>query len=460
MSEVDFDVAIVGAGITGLSTAWLVQQQHPLAKIAIFEQQEHVGGRIDAAKVGPIEVELGADAALGREIAVADLISSLGLLDDIVGQKTEQALLYYDNELRPLPRATAFGLPVSVRELKNSGFLSDEGARTFKKLVRTNFAPEFDDMSLGAFVRARLGNEVAERIVDPLLGSIHAAPIDQLSLEATSPQLAEFARSGGNVHDVLEPKKTLRDRPTFVSLRHGMPQLTSRLHEQLTHIGTKFLLKSVVENVQIENEKPVVVTADGKRTKANAVVLASPSYVTAQLIEPLSAEASQLLGSIAHSSVAMCVLVFKKSDVPTLPNASGFLTGHDSLLVMTACSFATQKWERYNDDEHVVFRVSAGRADDDRAFAMADADLVRLLNNEISNILNIKGLPVAATLRRWPKSFPQYEVGHLQKVDDIEEALRQINHGLLTAGASYRGVGTPACIRQAIRAAEAIEQFV
>lgn len=447
----DVDVAIIGSGISGLSTAWYLQQQRPNLSIAVFEQQGRAGGRIDSTKVGSHEVELGADATIARDGTTLELLGDLGLEDELEYPAVDSALIYTDNELRKLPTKTAFGLPTSASELKQTKLISRNGIRQFSKSFKRSFDPTDADMSLGMFARERLGDEVVENLVDPLLGSIHAAPIDSLSLHATAPHLAEIARSGKSLNEALP--QTKKRENLFVSLQGGMPRLISRLHERINE-NNAIKLSHTVARIEEEKGTYVVVTTDRKRFTARFVVLAVPSYVASELVRGINDDASALLEEIPHASVAMCVLSYKRQDVHGLPKASGFLFGRDSLLLMTACSFASQKWARYNDTDEVVFRVSAGRTDDIRPFAMGDKELVQHLHTDLASILDIRSVPGAATLRRWPRSFPQYGLGHLQTVDAIESLLNTQTPRILLAGASYRGVGVPACIRQGKRAAD------
>ena len=191
-----------------------------------------------------------------------------------------------------------------------------------------------------------------------------------------------------------------------------------------------------------------VTLADGSTVDADAVVLCTPAPAAATALSALSPTAATLLGSIEHSSVALVTFVFRLGDVPGPLDASGFLVPRTEGLLMTAASWGSSKWAHWNDGRHVILRVSAGRAGDDRQGDLDDDALVHALLGDLRTTMGLTAAPTATRVSRYPNGFAQYEVGHLDRVSAIDAALEEDCPTVVVAGAAYRGVGIPACIRQ------------
>lgn len=434
--------------MTGMAAAWELVQRG--AGVTLVEGSTRLGGKIMTEEMGGRPVDLGPDAFLARLPDAVQLCHELGLGDELVGAATESASLWVGNRLRPLPPATVLGAPAGLTGLVSvarSGILSPAGvlrAGLDLLLPRRDLG---EDPSVGDIVTARLGRQVHQRLVDPLVGGIHAGPSSLLSAENVAPQLAGAARSGRSLllglprfRAAAPPTASPGTGPAFVSLRGGLGQLVSRLEEALRHAG-----------VDIELGRPLAeVPATG-----GIMLLTTPAPVTAVLLAGVSPDAAAGLAELEHASVALTVLRYRISSFAggQAPAGSGFLVPRGEHRLMTACSFASSKWPHWASPGEVVLRVSAGRWGDERAMALDDGELVDRLHGELAQALSLEDGPSASRVTRWPGAFPQYRPGHLARVRRIEEALRRDCPRVQLAGAAFRGVGIPACIAQGRAAA-------
>ena len=449
-------IVVVGAGITGLATAWFLRQHDAQREVVVLDADDRAGGKIRTEPFAGGMAELGPDAFIARVPEGVDLCRAVGL-DDLVAPSASKAFLWTGGRVRPLPDGLVLGLPTELTAVARSGILSARG------LVRAGLDVVLPrqrangDRSVGSLVRARFGDEVHERLVDPLLGGIHAGDTDVLSVEATAPQLAAAARANRSLLLGLRASAastaTASDRPVFLTPRPGLAALVDRLTA-----GLDLRLGTTVTRLDRDGSGWRVALASGDVLEASDVVVTTPAYAAADLVRPLSATTADALASIDHASVSLVVMAYARDAVTRPLDGSGFLVPRREGRLMTACSWASAKWPHWTQGDHVLVRVSAGRFGDDRAMHLDDATLVERLHGELSEAVGLTAAPVATRVARWPRSFPQYAVGHLDRVAAAEAALEAAAPGVVLAGAAYRGVGIPACIAQGASAAARIRQ--
>ena len=436
-------VAVVGGGITGLAAAWELVRSG--ARVTLLEASDRLGGRILTADVGGRPVDLGPDAFLSRVPEAMELCHQLGLGGELVSPAAEQALLWVGGRLRPLPAGLVLGAPTSLASVARSGTLSPAGmARAALDLVLPSAGDGSSDRSVGELVTARFGRQVHRRLVDPLIGGIHAGPSELLSVRATAPQLAAAAAMKRSLLLGLRAQRRAAapaSGPAFHTLRHGLGRLVRRLEEELRRAGVTVELHAPVESL-------AAVGADG-------TVVAVPAGPAARLLGG-SPQAAAELAAIDHASVALAVLVYPAGAFRRPLQGSGFLVPRHEGRLLTACSFASAKWPHWTAPGQVVLRASAGRWGDERAMALTDAELVARLHAELVEALGLREPPAHHRVARWVDAFPQYRVGHLDRVERIEAALARDLPGVAVAGPALRGVGIPACIAQGRRAARLV----
>lgn len=449
-------VVVVGAGITGLATAWFLRQHDAQREVVVVDADDRAGGKIRTETFDGGTVEVGPDAFIARVPEGIDLCRAVGL-DDLVAPSASKAFLWTGGRVRPLPEGLVLGLPTELTAVARSGILSPLGlARAGLDVVLPRDRAN-GDRSVGSLVRARFGDEVHERLVDPLLGGIHAGDTDALSVDATAPQLAAAARKhrslllGLRADAAAAPAAT--DRPVFLTPRAGLGALVDRLVA-----GVDLRLGTAVTRLDRDGADWRVALASGDVLEASSVVVTTPAFATADLVRPLASDAADGLAAIDHASVSLVVLAYDRAGVPRPVEGSGFLVPRGDGRLMTACSWASAKWPHWVAGDHVVLRVSAGRVGDDRAMHLDEGTLIERLHGELAEAVGVTGTPVATRVARWPRSFPQYAVGHLDRVASIDNALGAAAPGVVLAGAAYRGVGIPACIAQAAAAAARVRE--
>jgi oxygen-dependent protoporphyrinogen oxidase len=423
-------IAVVGGGITGLAAAY--QAQADGHRVTLYEADSRLGGKILTTDFGGLPVEAGPDAFLARVPHAVDLCREVGLGGDLVAPAAGQAFVWTKGRLRPLPEGLVLGVPTNLVGLARSGILSAAGvARAGLDVVLPRSRWSSDDPSVAEVVAARFGREAAGRLVEPLLGGIHAGRIDRLSLSSSAPQLAAAARSSRSLLLGLRGTRGSLDGPVFSTVAGGLSRLVDALADRLDDVR----LSSAVDSLP----------------DADRVVLATPAPTTAKLLDSLAPEAAAELRSIEHASVALVTLAYPALDVA----GSGFLVPRVDGRLMTACSFGSNKWPQWSAPGRTVLRVSAGRAGDERALHMADDELVAALHAELGQAIGVPGAgPVEARVTRWWDGFPQYAPGHARRVARIEGAVAEADGRVRVAGAAVYGVGIPACIasgRESVR---------
>jgi protoporphyrinogen/coproporphyrinogen III oxidase len=435
-------VIVVGGGITGLTAAAALAAE-PDTQVTVFEADSVLGGKIRTSPFGGLDsVDEGPDAFLARVPDAVALATRVGLGEQLTSPTSATAAVWHDG-LHPIPDGLLLGVPASIVPLARTRLLSWRGkarAAIEPALPRT----PTDDDAIGPFIRSRFGDEVHERLVDALVGSIYAADTDRFSLTAV-PQLASLAGQGRSL--LLTSRRARRQAPTssapiFATPHQGMARLVEAV------AGTV-----VANGGTIHTDRPVSsVEADGAGWRvddeyADQVVLTTPGRATAPLLARSAPEAAHLLGALDHADVIMVTLSLPATDWPErLRGRSGYLVPKPVQRMVTAASFGSQKWAHWQPaDGSQILRVSLGRdglpvghLDDDQVLAAVYTEVGRHLGFDLH--------PTSARITRWPAAFPQYRPHHHDWVAAVDHALPR---GLVVAGASYGGIGIPACIRQA-----------
>ena len=446
-------VVVVGGGLTGLAAA----RDLAIAGADVTLVDPGVpGGKLRTTPFAGGELDEGADAFLARVPEGIELCRELGIDGDLVSPAARRAYVWSRGSLRPLPQAQVLGVPTDLDELAASGIVTRAGLERARHDLSTPLVAPEGDASIGTVVRERLGDEVAERLVDPLVGGINAGDTDHLSLAATVPQLDAAVRSGAS--SLIEACRVQRkavhdpDAPVFFAPRAGMGALADAL---LTDVRTRDvnIMSGAVRSIEPDGASWRLRVDGSPGLLADGIVLACPAGVAAELVRPLTARAATLLAGIPYASVALISIAVARASIDRDLDASGYLVPRAEGRTVTACSWASAKWPHLADAHTVWLRASVGRDGDDRALALADDAMVAAVLTDLRDTMALHGDPVEVRVSRWPASFPQYRPGHLGRVDSVEADLEAIAPTIVVAGAAMRGLGVPACIRQARAAA-------
>ena len=461
-------VAVVGAGISGLAAAYELKQAG--IEAVVLEAGDRPGGKIDGAQVGCLTVDVGPDGFVARDPAAAELCQRLGLGPDLVEPASSGAFVWVDGCLRPLPARSVLGVPWTADAVRGAGIVSAGGADALARGLARDTDPLRGDASVGGALRPRVGDEVFERLIDPLLGGINAGSADRMSIEACAPPLYEAARRGGPLGPALQEIAARQGRdhdpaPVFQSVRGGVTRMVDALAADL---GDAVTLSTPVQSVSPTTSRGDrrwrVATPDGP-LDADGVILACPAWESARMLDPLVPDAAGILGEIEYADVVLAAFVLQHDRLARPLDGSGFLVPRGQGLLTTACSWASAKWRHYDHEGLAVLRVSAGRTDDRRWLDLSTSELVVALASELAETGMVSTSDAAqgrfeARITPWLRSLPQYRPGHLRRVAAVEACLAGETPGLAVTGAAFRGVGLPACIRGAREAATTVARAV
>ncbi len=450
-------VVIVGAGIAGLAAAQALAGH---AEVTVLDAAERVGGKLRTTPIEGMDVEEGAESFLARVPDGLRLARQVGLGHKVVHPATNSASLWIRGRLRPIPPNTMLGVPTDVLGLIRSGVLTPRGmvrAAADLALPRSRFP---DDPTVGEFVGARVGREVVDLLVDPLLGGVYAGRADALSLRATVPQLVPILAEDRSLllgaHRVRArtgPTGASPGAPVFASLRGGLGSFATRVAERCgATIRTGVPVRAVERTGA--GWRVICGRTPGGQTpqplEADAVILAVPAGAARSLLEPFAPHAATPLAGVPYASVALVTLVYR--DV-VAPAGSGFLVPAREGRSVKAATFLTAKWPHVAADRLTVVRASVGRAGAGEDLGRGDTELAGVVAAEIAQIAGVGARPIATRVSRWDGGLPQYLPGHLNRVAAVRRALPA---GLALAGAGYDGVGIPACIRSGEAAAATV----
>ncbi len=445
-------VVVVGAGVAGLTAARdLVGAGHD---VLVLESAPRVGGKLRREEVAGVAVDVGAEAMLNRRPEGVDLARELGL--PIEHPTVAASRIWTRGQLRPLPRSL-MGIPLDLSQLERSGVLSAAGLARVR--AETALAPErFDgDVSVGDLVDRRFGPEVTDRLVEPLLGGVYAGHARLISARASVPQLLDHA-SRGSVLEQAAALPTTYDRPVFAGIAGGTGRLIEALGDEVATGGTVRTGATVRELARTATGLALTVgpATAPELVEADAVVLAVPAAPAARLLTGIAPAAATELAAVESAPMVVVTFAFRGTDVPELAatESSGFLVPPvDGRRVKAATfSFAKWGWVRAAGDGLLLLRTSLGRHREETALQASDEELVTWSLADLTAAVGPLAAPVDTHVQRWGGGLPQYAVGHLDRVARVRAAVDAVP-GLAVCGAAYDGVGIPAVIGSAHRAA-------
>jgi oxygen-dependent protoporphyrinogen oxidase len=445
-------VIVIGAGISGLAAA------HALVAngldVTVLESSPAVGGKLRISDIAGVPVDEGAEMFLQRVPEALDVVAALGRSDELVAPRTTSAGVWARGDLRPMPTGTVMGVPGTPSRLH--GVLSPgEVARVAADRMLPG-APPGEDISVGEWVGRRVGRAVVERLVDPLLGGVYAGRADELSLAATIPQLPRDQRSVLAAVRRVAPTSP-SPQPVFATLTGGIGTLPTSLVEAIRRSGGEILTDHAVRRIERTGSGWQVVhgaTVDEVALAADAVIVATPAAPAARLLLDVAPVAAAELSAVEAASMAIIATAWRPGDVQA-PDLSGYLVPAVYGRPVKAVTFSSSKWAHVGNSDVVIVRCSIGRHGDVSDLQRDDAELVDLAVAELTSYAGFRGTPVDSRVTRWGGGLPQYAVGHRGRVARISAAV-DAEPGLAVCGATYDGVGIPACIRSAQAAASTL----
>jgi protoporphyrinogen/coproporphyrinogen III oxidase len=473
-------IAIIGGGITGLAAAHRIGEVNPAAQVTLFEASGRLGGVLQTERRDGYLIERSADMFTTREPWALDLCRRVGIESELIetNKQNRRAFVVHKGKLVPVPEGFTLMSPAKVWPILTTPLLSPLGKL---RLAWEYFTPQKKDSadeSLESFVTRRFGREAFDRLIQPLIGGIYTADPTLLSMNATLPQFVEMERQAGSLIRGVRKKSGVGFQPAqkteesrqkavssnqesgaryglFLAPREGMQRLVDAVAAKLP-LGV-VRLNAKVERISrtVHGSKWQVDVAGDEPREFDGVILASPAPVTGKLLAGIDAELSRLVASIPQAGCNVAVLGFRREQIAHALDGFGFVVPAIEKRRIIAGSFSSVKYPGRAPEGKVLLRVFIGGALQPEQLSLSAAETSRIVRDELRDLLGISGDPEFCEIARWHGAMPQYHVGHLDKVRQIEERAAAIP-GLALAGNSYHGVGIPFCVHDGELAAERV----
>ncbi|MBI5879023.1 MAG: protoporphyrinogen oxidase [Chloroflexi bacterium] len=451
-----YDAVIIGGGIAGLSTAWYLERQAGAAgapvRYALLESADRWGGKVLTEQADGFVVEAGPDSFQTQKPQAVQLARELGIGDRLLGSNERNRKTYVLNNGRPtpLPDGVMLIVPTRFMPFVTSPLISPLGKLRMGLEMFIPARRGGGDETLAEFVTRRLGREALDKIAEPLMSGIHNSDAGKQSLLATFPRFRALEEQYGSLtRGILESRKHApapaagaKPLPMFMTFAGGTAELTDALAARLSG---DLRLRCTVWQIEADPAGGYSVTTDvGERLHTRAVVLATPAYAAASLLTGIAPQAANDLAAIRYVSTGTISLAFRQADVPDL-RSSGLVVPRGERRPINAITYSSLKFDQRAPDGQVLIRVFFGGSRSPQTMELDDASLLVVVRSELKMLLGIAATPQFHRIYRWHLSNAQYDVGHLERVAAIENALPA---GMYVTGSAYRGVGLPDCIMQ------------
>lgn len=448
MNQINGDVAIIGGGITALSAAWHLQQQG--IPYVVYEKTGRWGGKVQTERLttaaGTFILDAGPESFITRKPEVWELAQQLGLHNEILPLRAEV------NGAHVMHNGVIYPLPLSPSAFFTTPLLSWSGR--LRVLAEPFIPPRRDDAdeSLADFASRRLGAEMADRVIGPILGGIYNTDYQRQSVLVSAPQMRVIEREHGSLVRgllaTMRRNKTPDSPPRFITFQDGAEGLVRGLLEQLQG---EMLLNTPVHHITPNpNGRWTLDLGDNRQRQPAAVILATPANASAHMLESAAPAAAALLRALRQTSIGTVFLSFRTADLPAL-NATSVMIPRREQRPIDALLLTSQRMPHRAPEGYTLIKIFFGGAMP-QTMTLTDDELLRVILAELKTLLGINAVPVFHRVFRWHSSYPEAHIGHLDQVARVESALPP---GLFLAGSSYRGIGVPDCIRQGYHAANA-----
>ena len=444
-------VAIIGGGLTGLSAAYYMGKAFPNWDIHVLESSNRWGGKVQTKRRDGYVVEVGPDSYLARKTSMTDLVQELGLGDTLVRNATGESYIYHQGQMKPIPGGSIIGIPTEFLPFAMSSLLSWFGKLRAGLDIFKEPYPGNEDMSIDAFFRYHLGDELVNLLIEPLLSGIYGGDLKRLSLLGTFPEFRQLEQKHGNLVKGMMAMQGMRKQSgaategQFAQLTGGLESLVDALVEQMPknvslHTSTEVLEASYTDKLY------TVQTQNGTDSYDRLVITTPPKAYEKFF---LGDEKFEDLRHMEQSSCAIVILSLPKSAFTKPLQGTGFVITRSTETPLTACTYISSKWPQTTPQDKVVLRVFLGKPTDSTVDTHSEEELCELALSEIRNILKFTGNPEWMEVVRLQKSMPQYEVGHKDRVATLMGHVQEHYPGLALIGTPFKGVGMPDGIKQA-----------
>ncbi len=453
-------VIIIGGGISGLATAYYLQQQAQAKNLpltyTLIEKQPTFGGKIVTDTRDGFVIEGGPDSFISQKPWARQLCQELGLQDRLIGTNDEQrkTFILHNGRLQALPDGVMLIIPTRFMPFALSPLISPWGKLRMGLDLFIPAKTDEADESLADFIRRRLGNEALEKIAEPLMAGIYVADPTTLSLQSTFPRFRQIEKKYGSLikgmlaQQQASSKSSQPKLPLFMTLRGGLTELVNTIVAKLTGELRPHQTVNRLNYQATEAQPYEVLLADGQTRRADRVILATPAYITAGLLEPYNPALAEQLRAIRYLSTATVSLAFNKADIAHPLNGFGFVIPKKENTRLMACTWVSTKFNHRAPNDQILLRVFIGGYKNEALVDWPTDKLLALVREELAKIMGITARPTRQQLYRWPIGNAQYDVGHLARVATIEAETQNTLPHLYLTGSAFLGVGLPDCIYQ------------
>lgn len=457
MSQTQPSYAIIGGGLSGLTSAFYLRKKLPDAVITVFESSPRLGGVLQTFRQGDFLIEASADMFVTQPSAAMDLCNELGIQEQLLETQPvqERAFIGLDEKIHPVPKGLSMMVPTLQQPILDCEFLSPEGKTRY--LAEDKIAPATtqDDESLRSFAVRRFGTEAYEKIIQPMVSGIYTADPEKLSMQATMQRFVNMERQHGSLITATEVDQSADDRQAsgaryamFRSPKTGMESLITALINATPEI--EFKTKTHVTDISPDRH--------GWRVDERAfsgVILATPAHAAATMMLETDPELANTLSGITTASSAIVVMGINRKSIKRNFEGFGIIYPHVDNGQVIAISFSSNKFAGRCNDDQLLIRCFVGGAMQSELVDLDDESLIEIAKKQLTRSLGFDNETIFTSVHRWKNCMPQYHLGHLDRVAKIERLVAQ-HAGLEIAGNSYWGVGIPACIASGKSAAHRI----
>ena len=459
---------IIGGGIAGLSAAYYLHKlasQQPLPfSVHIYEQGQCFGGKILTERLDGFVIEGGPDTFVATKPWAVALCRELGIADSLQGTNPhlKKTYILHRQRLHTLPGGLTMMIPTEISPMLTTGLLSWLGKLRMGMDFFISPRREVGDESMGEFVSRRIGREAYEHLIEPLMSGIYAGDGDQLSLQATLPYLRDLElKHGGLVRGALAVRRARAkdgravqgSRSLFLTPRGGLAEIVEALLESLRSSGVGLHSGVALQHISNPAGGPRLHFSDGSSLRADGVILATPTYAAARLLEDHDPLLAAELAGIEYVSTATVSMAFREDQLARPLDGYGYVIPRREQRKALACTWTSSKFPHRAPDGHALLRVFIGRAGQQDDIAWNEKDLIALAKEELASTLGIQAPPLFTRVHIFEDAMPQYNLGHPERLEKIEDRLQRWPW-LALAGGGYRGIGIPDCIHSGERAAQ------